>query len=125
MRQYLEFMESAVPQPAAYADRIPPLAALCTTYGLDPAAAFDIFRPVLRHLTLRKPEVAPEAAPALAVGSFRRTWAQLLGDVRAMRPPAVWGDITPGLYLTFWGLSLYDLQARLAGPRRASRGAQR
>lgn len=106
LRQYLEFLEAAA-TPQQYAALVPPLPQLALTYKIDPPAAFDIFRPVLRmvdHSTSADPR-----GVALAAGPHQRTWGQLLDDVRAMRPPEVWAQITPRLYLTFWSLSLQDL----------------
>lgn len=106
LRQYLEFLEAAT-TPQQYAALVPTLPALALQYKLDASAAFDIFRPVLRladHSTAGNPD-----GVALAAGAHQRTWRQVLEDVRAMRPPEVWAQITPRLYLTFWSLSLYDL----------------
>lgn len=36
-------------------------------------------------------------------------WSDLLDTVRTMLPPKSWNSLSPDLYATFWGLTLYDL----------------
>lgn len=36
-------------------------------------------------------------------------WLDILGTVRSMLPLRAWNSLSPDLYTTFWGLTLYDL----------------
>lgn len=36
-------------------------------------------------------------------------WADLLNTVKTMLPSRAWNSLSPDLYATFWGLTLYDL----------------
>lgn len=36
-------------------------------------------------------------------------WLNLLDTVKTMLPPKAWNSLSPDLYATFWGLTLYDL----------------
>ena len=103
-----------------YAAMLPSLETLVHEYGLEPGAAFHVYRPILRRL---KPRPAPakddptkdrDAAVALDVGGKEVSWGELLRVVRGMLPDEVWGAISPELYLTFWSLSLYDLHVPTA-----------
>jgi len=40
---------------------------------------------------------------------FSCRWSDLLDAVRSMLPPKAWNSLSPDLYATFWGLTLYDL----------------
>ena len=37
------------------------------------------------------------------------SWSDLLDTVRTMLPSKAWNSLSPDLYATFWGLTLYDL----------------
>jgi len=37
------------------------------------------------------------------------SWSYLLDTVKTMLPPKAWNSLSPDLYATFWGLTLYDL----------------
>ena len=42
------------------------------------------------------------------INTFLR-WADILSTVRSMLPSRAWNSLSPDLYTTFWGLTLYDL----------------
>lgn len=132
--QYVEFLISAVTPITAYAQLIPSLNDLAHKYHLDPEVAFLIYRPIMR---LFKPSRGSEISwPAdisksvaqldggkemehcnssselvLDLGSNSKsiTWSDLLGTVHSMLPSKAWNSLSPELYVTFWGLTLYDL----------------
>ncbi|KAL8105802.1 THO complex subunit 2 isoform X3 [Apium graveolens] len=128
--QYVEFLASAVTPASAYAQLIPTLDDLIHLYHLDPEVAFLIYRPVMRLFKsqsssevfwpLHCDEIAsaekdsatnPSSQLVLDLGSGRKpiTWSALLDTARTMLPPKAWNSLSPDLYATFWGLTLYDL----------------
>ncbi|KAH6773938.1 THO2 [Perilla frutescens var. frutescens] len=132
--QYVEFLCSAVTPTSSYALLIPSLDELVHQYHLDPEVAFLIYRPVMRLFRCQNssssfwPLECKEAEnPASAdkehessellttlvldLGSARKpiSWLNLLDTVKTMLPPKAWNSLSPDLYATFWGLTLYDL----------------
>ncbi|KAL3565281.1 hypothetical protein D5086_033327 [Populus alba] len=132
--QYVEFLCSAVTPPSAYAQLIPSLDDLVHLYHLDPEVAFLIYRPVMRlfkcagsldvfwplennkTVTNTSAILEPEAIEysggvILDLGSSHKsvTWSDLLETVKTMLPSKAWNSLSPDLYATFWGLTLYDL----------------
>ncbi|XP_057777651.1 THO complex subunit 2 [Salvia miltiorrhiza] len=132
--QYVEFLCSAVTPTSSYALLIPTLDELVHQYHLDPEVAFLIYRPVMRLFRCQNSSSSfwpleckeaedpvsadkePEASElfstlALDLGSARKpiSWLNLLDTVKTMLPPKAWNSLSPDLYATFWGLTLYDL----------------
>ncbi|KAG6707895.1 hypothetical protein I3842_06G055000 [Carya illinoinensis] len=132
--QYVEFLSSAVTPASAYAQLIPSLDDLVHVYHLDPEVAFLIYRPVMKLFKCQgNSEILwplddsdatniattiAESEPTeysgnmvLDLGSPRRPimWSNLLDTVRTMLPSKAWNSLSPDLYATFWGLTLYDL----------------
>eukprot|EP01018_Ginkgo_biloba_P036677 Gb_33812 [translate_table: standard] len=132
--QYVEFLTSAVTPVTAYAQLIPTLDDLAHKYHIDPEVAFLIYRPIMR---LFKPSKGSDICwPAdtfkamiqseekkemeqsnvrydlvLDLGPHRKPvmWSDLLATVHSMLPSKAWNSLSPELYATFWGLTLYDL----------------
>ncbi|XWS34347.1 hypothetical protein CRYUN_Cryun21dG0031800 [Craigia yunnanensis] len=132
--QYVEFLCSAVTPAAAYAQLVPSLDDLVHLYHLDPEVAFLIYRPVMRLFKcqgssdvfwpLDDNEVAnismayseseskdDSSHLILDLGPPRKptVWSELLDTVKTMLPSKAWNSLSPDLYATFWGLTLYDL----------------
>ncbi|XP_031492162.1 THO complex subunit 2 isoform X2 [Nymphaea colorata] len=129
--QYVEFLSSAVTPSTAYAQLIPTLDDLVHKYHLDPEVAFLIYRPVMRlfkywrgsdifwpcdvikeTISDKDSEVSATSDDmVLDLGSSHKclTWTDLLNTVRSMLPVKAWNSLSPDLYVTFWGLTLYDL----------------
>ncbi|XVF03003.1 hypothetical protein REPUB_Repub04eG0223200 [Reevesia pubescens] len=132
--QYVEFLCSAVTPAAAYAQLIPSLDDLVHLYHLDPEVAFLIYRPIMRlfkcqgssdvfwplddneaaNITmsyLESESKVDSSRVILDLGpSWKPTvWSDLLDTVKTMLPSKAWNSLSPGLYATFWGLTLYDL----------------
>ncbi|KAF7808544.1 THO complex subunit 2 [Senna tora] len=132
--QYVEFLCSAMTPASSYASLIPSLNELVHLYHLDPEVAFLIYRPVMRLFKSRRsPDVCwplddrnvtsdastnSESDPAyhpgnmiLDLGSAQNSisWSDLLDTVKTMLPSKAWNSLSPDLYATFWGLTLYDL----------------
>ncbi|KAK8310054.1 hypothetical protein V6Z12_D02G161600 [Gossypium hirsutum] len=132
--QYVEFLCSAVTPAAAYAQLIPSLDDLVHMYHLDPEVAFLIYRPVMRlfkcqgshdvfwpldangtaDITVACSESESKddsSRVILDLGPPRKPtmWSELLDTVKTMLPSKAWNSLSPDLYATFWGLTLYDL----------------
>ncbi|CAN6478957.1 unnamed protein product [Victoria cruziana] len=129
--QYVEFLSSAVTPNTAYAQLIPTLDDLFHKYHLDPEVAFLIYRPVMRLFKYSKDSdifwpcniikesildkdsdlsaTSDEMVLDLGSSHKRLMWTDLLDTVRSMLPTKAWNSLSPDLYVTFWGLTLYDL----------------
>nr|XP_027098247.1 THO complex subunit 2-like isoform X1 [Coffea arabica] len=132
--QYVEFLSGAVTPTSAYALLVPTLNELVHLYHLDPEVAFLIYRPVMRlfrchnHLESSWPLDCNDAVTGtsadkesgtadasssllLNLDSSRKpiSWSDLLDTIRTMLPSKAWNSLSPDLYATFWGLTLYDL----------------
>ncbi|KAE9613874.1 putative THO complex, subunitTHOC2, THO complex subunit 2 domain-containing protein [Lupinus albus] len=132
--QYVDFLCSAVSPASNYGVLIPSLNDLVHLYHMDPEVAFLIYRPVMRLFKSQKaPDVCwplddknaesdasinSESDPAdhsssmvLDLGAAQNpiSWSYLLDTVKTMLPSKAWNSLSPDLYATFWGLTLYDL----------------
>ncbi|KAK7836681.1 tho complex subunit 2, partial [Quercus suber] len=132
--QYVEFLCSALTPALAYAQMIPSLHDLVHLYHLDPEVAFLIYRPVMRlfkcqgssdvfwplddsyatNISTTNLDSEPteySGNVVLDLGSSKKPiiWSDLLDTVRTMLPSKAWNSLSPDLYATFWGLTLYDL----------------
>ncbi|XP_010531606.1 PREDICTED: THO complex subunit 2-like [Tarenaya hassleriana] len=132
--QYVEFLTNAVSPASAYARLVPSLEELVHAYHLDPEVAFLIYRPVMRlfksqqNVAVQWPLDAGESMDVdaentqydpqgncvkviLDVGPSQKAimWSGLLDTVRTMLPSKAWNSLSPDLYATFWGLTLYDI----------------
>ncbi|XP_019437447.1 PREDICTED: THO complex subunit 2-like isoform X2 [Lupinus angustifolius] len=132
--QYVEFLCNAVTPAINYGVLIPSLNDLVHLYHLDPEVAFLIYRPVMRLFKSQRTPVVCwplddknsasdastniESDPAdyscsmvLDLGSAQNpsSWSYLLDTVKTMLPSKAWNSLSPDLYATFWGLTLYDL----------------
>ncbi|XP_073059510.1 THO complex subunit 2 [Primulina eburnea] len=132
--QYVEFLCCAVTPASSYALLIPTLDELVHKYHLDPEVAFLVYRPVMRLFRCQNtssffwpldcneavnPATAEKESEAsdlssklvLDIGSCLKTfsWFNLLETIRTMLPSKAWNSLSPDLYATFWGLTLYDL----------------
>ncbi|KAM3705521.1 hypothetical protein ACB094_03G087500 [Castanea mollissima] len=132
--QYVEFLCSALTPASAYAQMIPSLDDLVHLYHLDPEVAFLIYRPVMRlfkcqgssdvfwplddsdatniSTTILDSEPTEYSGNVvLDLGPSKKPiiWSDLLDTVRTMLPSKAWNSLSPDLYATFWGLTLYDL----------------
>lgn len=133
--QYVEFLLSAVTPSTTYAQLIPRLDDLVHKYHLDPEVAFLVYRPVMRLFKsvsgaeicwpldiIEEPNV-PSANNGLELSNLSAadvvldlgspwkpiSWSDLLDTIQSMLPPKAWNSLSPDLYATFWGLTLYDL----------------
>ncbi|OMO85127.1 hypothetical protein CCACVL1_10420 [Corchorus capsularis] len=103
--QYVEFLCSAFTPAAAYAQLIPSLDDLVHLYHLDPEV-YELgalsscchFRDDSDGVIL---DLGPPQKPIV--------WAELLDTVKTMLPSKAWNNLSPDLYVTFWGITLYDL----------------
>ncbi|KAH7656619.1 THO complex subunitTHOC2 N-terminal protein [Dioscorea alata] len=133
--QYVDFLCSAVTPTINYAKLIPPLEDLIHKYHLDPEVAFLVYRPVMRMFKCsnggaevcwpvdtpdepNSPNLGDGSEPlglsndmVLDLGPPRKPmmWSDLLTTIQSLLPQKAWISISPDLYATFWGLTLYDI----------------
>ncbi|KAI7751402.1 hypothetical protein M8C21_006334, partial [Ambrosia artemisiifolia] len=125
--QYVEFLCGAMTSINSYAQLVPDLHDLIHLYHLEPEVAFLIYRPVMRLFRCQTTsdvlwpldcdESSSSSAPGkegeliLDLGLPRKPimWSDLLDTVRTVLPSKAWNSLSPDLYATFWGLTLYDL----------------
>ncbi|MFS8034579.1 putative THO complex, subunitTHOC2, THO complex subunit 2 protein [Helianthus anomalus] len=125
--QYVEFLCGAMTSVNSYAQLVPDLHDLIHLYHLEPEVAFLIYRPVMRLFRCQTtsdvfwPLDCDESSSSSAqgkegelildIGPPRKpvTWSDLLETVRTVLPAKAWNSLSPDLYATFWGLTLYDL----------------
>ncbi|KAJ9135684.1 hypothetical protein P3X46_032837 [Hevea brasiliensis] len=132
--QYVEFLCSAVTPANAYAQLIPSLDDLVHLYHLDPEVAFLVYRPVMRlfkcegssdvfwplddnevvnstttNMECEQAEYSGKVILDLGSPQKPIMWSDLLETVKTMLPSKAWNSLSPDLYATFWGLTLYDL----------------
>ena len=124
--QYIQFLSTHLTK-EEYSDLMPDVQTLCKEFHIDPEAAFFMLRPKIASLVSLdcKPVDSVKSAPLEGgeeanaadlneeVDFVRRTETALqpiLESTRVLYPEKVWNDISLKLYVTFWSLSLYDLQ---------------
>ncbi|PIA63730.1 hypothetical protein AQUCO_00201224v1 [Aquilegia coerulea] len=131
--QYVEFLGNALTSTTSYAQLVPPLEDLVHKYHIEPEVAFLIYRPVMRlfkstngsnvcwpsddidetyvsHSEESEATVSStELVLDLGISRKQIMWSDLLDIVRTMLPSKAWNSLSPDLYATFWGLTLYDL----------------
>uniref|UniRef100_A0A0E0JST0 THO complex subunit 2 n=1 Tax=Oryza punctata TaxID=4537 RepID=A0A0E0JST0_ORYPU len=121
--QYVEFLSTAV-TPTTYVQLIPPLEDLINKYHIEPDVAFLIYRPVMRLFKSTNggdtcwPLDDNEEGESVSCDDLilhpdtshkSIMWSDLLSTVRNTFPAKTWNGLSPDLYATFWGLTLYDL----------------
>ncbi|KAJ9546923.1 LOW QUALITY PROTEIN: hypothetical protein OSB04_019466 [Centaurea solstitialis] len=133
--QYVEFLCGAMTPITSYAQLVPDLHDLIHSYHLEPEVAFLIYRPVMRLFRCQSTsdvvwpldcdEMISNSGAGkeseqltdisgkliLDLGPPRKPimWSDLLDTVRTVLPSKAWNSLSPDLYATFWGLTLYDL----------------
>uniref|UniRef100_A0A0D9V9I6 THO complex subunit 2 n=1 Tax=Leersia perrieri TaxID=77586 RepID=A0A0D9V9I6_9ORYZ len=121
--QYVEFLSTAV-TPATYVQLIPPLEDLINKYHIEPDVAFLIYRPVMRLFKStngsdtcwplddnEEGESVSSDDLILHLDTSHKSimWSHLLSTVKNTLPTKAWNSLSPEIYATFWGLTLYDL----------------
>ena len=80
--------------------------------GCDGAAAYASLLPSLQDL-VQKHKIEPEAAFYILRSVLEQKCGDVSGVVGAVKeimPASMWSLLSPELYATFWGLSLYDIE---------------
>ncbi|EGD78544.1 hypothetical protein PTSG_09236 [Salpingoeca rosetta] len=111
LMQLMQCVEANISE-SLYFKRLPPLEELCTTYHLEVDTAMFLHR---RRLTASIEDLAADKSQTgTAVQKYMRASETAMKDVtsflKSLHPPAVWTELSPQLYSTFWTLSLYDLE---------------
>ncbi|XP_064637610.1 THO complex subunit 2-like isoform X2 [Lineus longissimus] len=102
--------------------KLPPIDQLVLTYHVSPDAAFFFTRPVITHAImskfdeLRKQDKSKKEASQTAAKTQRYLEASeavlchVVESVRALNPPRIWEELSPQFYVSFWTLTLYDIE---------------
>eukprot|EP00803_Ostreobium_quekettii_P004017 evm.model.scf_1445.6 EVM.evm.TU.scf_1445.6 scf_1445:24223-30330(+) len=119
--QYLDFLVNTMSR-EAYEKLLPPLDSLVNDYGLNPAEAFQLFRPLLKPMESAETEdgeIGNESSKMEGVEYAQQngngdglTFSGLAKAVEAFTPlkdVQLWTNLSPEFYALFWSLSAYDL----------------
>ncbi|XP_038107405.1 THO complex subunit 2 isoform X2 [Culex quinquefasciatus] len=104
-----------------YVERLPTIHSMLQEYHIHSDVAFFLARPMFSHAIsqkydqLRKADqnskklsTSQKMVKYLEATSF--VMNPVIESVRPLHPPKVWEDISPQFLVTFWSLSMYDLQ---------------
>ncbi|EAT47141.1 AAEL001716-PA [Aedes aegypti] len=104
-----------------YVERLPTIHSMLQEYHIHSDVAFFLARPMFSHAInqkydqLRKADqnskklsTSQKMAKYLEATAF--VMNPVIESVRPLHPPKVWEDISPQFLVTFWSLSMYDLQ---------------
>ncbi|KAI0218636.1 THO complex subunit 2 [Lamellibrachia satsuma] len=115
--------------------RLPPIDQLIQVYNLNVESAFSLSRGIYcsainaKYLELLKPDRKKQSQKKQSsqsqsqktqhyIAAVEHVMTPLSERVAPIYPPKVWEDMSLQLFLTFWSLSLYDLQVPSAAYRR-------
>lgn len=112
-----------------YVERLPSIHSMLQEYHIHSDVAFFLARPMLGHAInqkydqLRKSDTSSKKLTSvqkqekyLEAVSF--VMNPVIDSVRPLHPLKVWEDISPQFLVTFWSLSMYDLQTPLESYQR-------
>ncbi|XP_055634886.1 THO complex subunit 2 isoform X2 [Toxorhynchites rutilus septentrionalis] len=104
-----------------YVERLPTIHSMLQEYHIHSDVAFFLARPMFSHAIsqkydqLRKTDQNPKKlSTSQKMAKYLEATAFVMNpvieSVRPLHPPKVWEDISPQFLVTFWSLSMYDLQ---------------
>ncbi|XP_023304562.2 THO complex subunit 2 [Lucilia cuprina] len=104
-----------------YVERLPSIIAMLQEYHINADVAFFLARPMFTHQINQKYDQLRKADPNAKKLTNNQKLAKYLDatnlimnpiveSVRPLHGPKVWEDISPQFFVTFWSLSMYDLQ---------------
>ena len=106
--QYVEFCQASLGFDA-YAAMLPSFTTLVEVYKLESEVALMMYRPLMRRLLLARG--GDDVVSVEISGGQKVTLVNLHAEVRKCALPAgTWAGISIHLYVTFWALSLEDLE---------------
>ncbi|XP_055542329.1 THO complex subunit 2 [Wyeomyia smithii] len=104
-----------------YVERLPTIHSMLQEYHIHSDVAFFLARPMFSHAIsqkydqLRKADQNPKKlSTSQKMAKYLEATAfvmnPIIESVRPLHPPKVWEDISPQFLVSFWSLSMYDLQ---------------
>ncbi|XP_065358666.1 THO complex subunit 2 [Calliphora vicina] len=104
-----------------YVERLPSIIAMLQEYHINADVAFFLARPMFTHQINQKYDQLRKADPNAKKLTNNQKLSKYLDatnlimnpiveSVRPLHGPKVWEDISPQFFVTFWSLSMYDLQ---------------
>lgn len=119
--QYLDVVKTGL-SPEKFEETVPSVSRLCIEFGLDPEIAWWISRGVLRHKMKKLESVdtegdvemqdASDSAESLTppkATPWNPILEKTMEEFRPVFADNVWAKLSPGFYVTFWQLDIYDI----------------
>ncbi|CAG8570178.1 9919_t:CDS:2, partial [Racocetra fulgida] len=107
--QYVDFLAITIGMDE-YTKIIPDIENLVKTYHLQMEYAFMLLRPVLNY----KLKQYTDESSSMDVDNEKVIWqpplSNIIEQVKTTLPSYVWNGISPQFFITFWQMSLYDLE---------------
>ncbi|CAG8537110.1 1543_t:CDS:2 [Racocetra fulgida] len=108
--QYVDFLAMTIGM-EEYAAIVPDIEKLTRTYQLQMEYAFMLLRPVMNY----KLKQHTDANDSMNINNestviWQPSLLPIIDQVKSILPAYVWNGISPHFFVTFWQLSLYDLE---------------
>ncbi|RWS14898.1 THO complex subunit 2-like protein, partial [Dinothrombium tinctorium] len=112
--QYGSFLSSSL-SIDDYIGRLPPLSKLITEYNLNADVAFFLVRPmIVHHINMKFEELKKGERPSKFNQMYIEAWEHVTKPMVESIVPAFsskfWDDLSPRFFVTFWTLSMFDLE---------------
>ncbi|XP_050076500.1 THO complex subunit 2 [Anopheles maculipalpis] len=112
-----------------YVERLPTIHNMLQKYHIHSDVAFFLARPMFSHAINQKYDQLRKAEPngkklstSQKMAKYLEATAQVMNpvieSVRPLHPPKIWEDISPQFLVSFWSLSMYDLQVPMESYQR-------
>ncbi|XP_053672541.1 THO complex subunit 2 [Anopheles nili] len=112
-----------------YVERLPTIHSMLQRYHIHSDVAFFLARPMFSHAInqkydqLRKADSnAKKLSTSQKMAKYLEATAHVMSpvieSVRPLHPPKIWEDISPQFLVSFWSLSMYDLQVPMESYQR-------
>uniref|UniRef100_A0A182R0W0 THO complex subunit 2 n=1 Tax=Anopheles farauti TaxID=69004 RepID=A0A182R0W0_9DIPT len=112
-----------------YVERLPTIQNMLQMYHIHSDVAFFLARPMFSHAInqkydqLRKADTnAKKLSTSQKMAKYLEATAYVMNpvieSVRPLHPPKIWEDISPQFLVSFWSLSMYDLQVPMESYQR-------
>uniref|UniRef100_A0A182M4N4 THO complex subunit 2 n=1 Tax=Anopheles culicifacies TaxID=139723 RepID=A0A182M4N4_9DIPT len=112
-----------------YVERLPTIHNMLQKYHIHSDVAFFLARPMFSHAINQKYDQLRKAEPngkklstSQKMAKYLEATAHVMNpvieSVRPLHPPKIWEDISPQFLVSFWSLSMYDLQVPMESYQR-------
>uniref|UniRef100_A0A182PCL3 THO complex subunit 2 n=1 Tax=Anopheles epiroticus TaxID=199890 RepID=A0A182PCL3_9DIPT len=112
-----------------YVERLPTIHNMLQEYHIHSDVAFFLARPMFSHAINQKYDQLRKAEPngkklstSQKMAKYLEATAHVMNpvieSVRPLHPPKIWEDISPQFLVSFWSLSMYDLQVPMESYQR-------